>query len=105
MGTDRNTVIGFVLLGVLLVAYIFISTKNSRVLEAQRLHIEDSINRVRTLQAAEARLKDSIVQAQNPAVAKVVDTTGFNAAINSVEKKLTVENELLKIVFSNKGGQ
>ncbi|HVU54662.1 MAG TPA: membrane protein insertase YidC [Puia sp.] len=107
MGTDRNTVIGFVLLGVLLITYIFISTKNSHELEAQRMHYEDSVNRVRARQAAEARAKDSIAQAQNPttAVKKAVDTVGFNAAVNGVEQKLTVENELLKIVFSNKGGQ
>lgn len=105
MGTDRNTVIGFVLLGVLLIAYLYISTKNSRELEAQRLHYEDSVSRVRARQAAEARRKDSVALAQNPAVVKQVDTTGINAAINGVEKKLTLENELLKIVFSNKGGQ
>jgi len=105
MGTDRNTVIGFVLLGVLLIAYIFISTKNSHELQAQRMHYDDSVAGVRARQAAEARQKDSAAQAQNPTVAKPVDTVGFNAAINGVEKKLTVENELEKIVFSNKGGQ
>lgn len=97
---DRNTVIGFVLLGLLLFGYLYISTKNSHELEAQRKHIEDSVALVKARQAAQAKLADT---AKNVTVA--VDTTGINGAINGTEHQLTVENELLKIVFSNKGGQ
>lgn len=98
---DRNTVIGFVLLGLLLFAYLYISTKNSHELEAQRKHVEDSVALVKAHQAAQAKLADTTAKS----TAAVVDTGGFNAAINGTEHLLTVENELLKIVFSNKGGQ
>jgi YidC/Oxa1 family membrane protein insertase len=50
MGMDRNSVIGFVLLGVLLFIYLFISTKNSHELEAQRKHEADSIAIVKAKQ-------------------------------------------------------
>jgi len=99
MGMDRNTVIGFVLLGLLLFAYLYLSTKNSHQMEAQRKLIEDSVSKVKARQAAEAKLRDT---AKTTAT---LDTSGINSVINGAEQLLTVENELLKIVFSNKGGQ
>lgn len=91
--------IGFVLLGLLLFAYLYLSTKNSHELEAQRKLIEDSVSKVKARQAAEAKLRDT---AKTTAT---LDTSGINSVINGSEQLLTVENELLKIVFSNKGGQ
>jgi YidC/Oxa1 family membrane protein insertase len=101
MGMDRNTVLGFVLLGVLLFVYLFLSTKNSHELEAQRKRAEDSIALVKTRQAAEARARDTV-----PAVSAGVDTAkGFDKAARGAEELTTVENEVIKVVFSNKGGQ
>ena len=40
---DRNTVIGFVLLAILLFAYMYISTKNSHELEVQKKRYDDSV--------------------------------------------------------------
>jgi YidC/Oxa1 family membrane protein insertase len=101
MGMDRNTVIGFVLLGLLLFVYLFTSTRNTQELQKQRKLAEDSIANVKIKQDAMAKLQDT-------AKTRVVqgDTTiGFNKALGGTEQKLTVENELIKIVFSNKGGQ
>jgi YidC/Oxa1 family membrane protein insertase len=104
MGMDRNTVIGFVLLGILLFAYLFISTKNSNELQRQRKMAEDSIALVKAHQMAEARLRDT-TKSTTATTANPVDTFGFNAAFVGTEHLLTVENELMKVVFSNKGGQ
>jgi YidC/Oxa1 family membrane protein insertase len=101
MGMDRNTVIGFVLLGILLFVYLFTSTKNSHELERQRKLVEDSIANVKVQQQAIAKMQDT-------AKARLIkgDTTGgFNRALGGTEQHTTVENELMKIVFSNKGGQ
>ena len=46
MNFDRNTVIGFVLLAGLLFVYLFISTKNSRELQAKQQQKQDSVARV-----------------------------------------------------------
>jgi YidC/Oxa1 family membrane protein insertase len=100
MGMDRNTVIGFVLLGLLLFAYLFISTKNSQEIQKQKQGFDDSVARVKASQGSMAKIPDSL---QNKVVVR--DTTGFNKAIGGSEKLLTVENDLLKIVFTNKGGQ
>ncbi len=100
---DRNTVIGFVLLALLLFAYLYTSTKNSHELEAARLHATDSVARVtaqKQAQQAAAAKKDTTA-----AVAIAKDTSVMGKVMNGEEKTLTVENQLLTIVFSNKGGQ
>jgi len=102
---DRNTVVGFVLLGVLLFIYLYTSTKNSHELEAQRKRQADSIafvTKVRENAAREAAAKkDSALKTGGTA-----DTLkGFAKAQNGNEQLVTLENELLKVVFSNKGGQ
>lgn len=101
MNMDRNTVIGFVLLGLLLFAYLFTSTKNSQELQAIQELRDDSIARVKKVQ-------DSIKLSQDTSVSNLVtiDTAavkGFNTRGKSSET--IVENELIKVVFSNKGGQ
>ena len=101
MGMDRNTIIGFVLLGVLLFIYLFTSTKNNQQLEKQRLREADSVAAIRKQQEALHVTQDSV----KVKVASGDSLTGFNKAIGGTEKLLTVENDLLKIVFSNKGGQ
>jgi YidC/Oxa1 family membrane protein insertase len=101
MGMDRNTVIGFVLLGVLLFVYLFTASRNNQLLERQRIHDQDSLAVVKKMQEALQVKQDSV----KTKVASGDSLTGFNKAIGGTEKFLTVENDLLKIVFSNKGGQ
>jgi len=101
MGMDRNTIIGFVLLGVLLFTYLFTATKNNQQLERQRLREADSVAAIKKQQEALHVTQDSV----KVKVATGDSLTGFNKAIGGTEKLLTVENNLLKIVFSNKGGQ
>ncbi|MDP4148781.1 MAG: membrane protein insertase YidC [Bacteroidota bacterium] len=101
MGFDRNTVIGFVLLGLLLFIYLFTSTRNSQTLERQRRLAEDSIANVKARQQAAAKLQDTAHVKPVP-----MDTAvGFNRALTGPEQLLTVENDLMKVVFSNHGGQ
>src|SRR5688500_479581 len=101
MGMDRNTVIGFVLLAILLFLYLFISSKNSQELAQQRRLYEDSL--------AKANLDKQTVPRPATDTAKTAtiqpDTTGFNKAINGTEQMVTVENDLMKIEFTSKGGQ
>jgi len=101
MGMDRNTVIGFVLLGLLLFTYLFTATKSNQQLERQKQHLADSLAVVKKVQEAQQVRQDSV----KIKVASGDSLTGFNKAIGGTEKLLTVENDLIKIVFSNKGGQ
>ena len=94
---DRNTVIGFVLLAVLLFLYLFLSTKSSQDLQKQKQASEDSI-------AAVKRVQDSIRIATDTSITRA---TTADSVIKPAakEESFVVENELLKINFSNKGGQ
>lgn len=93
--------IGFVLLGLLLFVYLFTATRNSQALEKQRKIAEDSIANVKAHQALLERLKDT---ARIKAITN--DTaTGFNKALTGAEQRITLENDLVRILFSNKGGQ
>ncbi|WP_242674915.1 membrane protein insertase YidC [Niastella populi] len=95
---DRNTVIGFVLLALLLFVYLFISTKNSRELQAKQQQKTDSVAQVQ-------RVRDSIRLA-NDTTAKVTTAVDSNQlATRGVEELTVVENEVVKISFTNKGGQ
>lgn len=93
---DRNTVIGFVLLAVLLFLYLFLSTKNSQDLEKQKQTEQDSI-------AAAKKMQDEIA-ARNDTTTTTLRDTGMIAP-KATEEFLTVENEVLKVTFGNKGGQ
>ncbi|HLA52363.1 MAG TPA: membrane protein insertase YidC, partial [Flavitalea sp.] len=93
---DRNTVIGFILLAVLLFFYLFLSTKSSHELQAQKQHELDSIAFIQ-------RVKDSVAASKQASTA-LADTAGTVKAPLK-EELLVVENEVLRINFTNKGGQ
>lgn len=97
MNMDRNTVIGFVLLAVLLFVYLFTATRNSHELQAETQKREDSIARVK-------KIADSIQATKiDTTQIRLIDSTGFQK--QGTESLVAVENEVLRIVFSNKGGQ
>lgn len=96
MNMDRNTVIGFVLLAVLLFVYLFTATKNSNEAQVAKQRYEDSVSLVKFKADSLAALKD--VAAKQA----VIDS---NVAAPQVEALTVVENEVLKITFTNKGGR
>ncbi|MBY0536808.1 MAG: membrane protein insertase YidC [Chitinophagaceae bacterium] len=99
MNMDRNTVIGFVLLALLLFAYLFFAGKNTRELQYAEQLKQDSIAKVKARQ-------DSINYAKDTAGKTIVidsNTVGFQKL--GVEQLTTVENEVIKVTFTNKGGQ
>jgi YidC/Oxa1 family membrane protein insertase len=95
---DRNTVIGFVLLALLLFTYLFISTKNSHELQLQQLKRTDSIARVQHTQ-------DSIARANDTATVNNAPLQAGQLATRGTEQITVVENDVVKISFTNKGGQ
>jgi YidC/Oxa1 family membrane protein insertase len=104
MNFDRNTVIGFVLLAVLFFGFFYYTNKQQAALTKQRAY-EDSV----------AHVKDSIAKLKQPKtipftkadsnnVAAIDSNLRFNQ-VNGTEQLVTVENDLIKVVFTNKGGQ
>src|SRR5688572_28017254 len=98
MNMDRNTVIGVVLLVGLLLVYLYISTSNSQDLRRQQQVQTDSLARVKRHSDSLAALRDTATKSV------VIDTVG-KALITGTEQLTVVENEVIKIIFTNKGGQ
>jgi YidC/Oxa1 family membrane protein insertase len=96
---DRNTVIGFVLLAGLLFVYLYVSTQNSKELAYQQQKEKDSIAFVQRVKDSMAVIHDTSV------VAGVGADTSVGVRIVAKEETTIVENEVIRITFSNKGGQ
>lgn len=102
MGMDRNTVIGFVLIGVLMMGMFYFNDKSSKAFRAEQQRIADSIERTKPKQDTAAIRKAE----ENNEVAKKQQAAGdFPSAVNSAEEVSVLENEVLKITFTNKGAQ
>lgn len=104
MGMDKNTVIGFVLIGALLIAMFAINSRSNQAYMAEQKRIEDSVAKTKP-KADTAALKkdakstDSLLAAQQKLPQILITDT------SSEERLDTLENNLIKIVFTNKGGQ
>ncbi len=135
---DRNNVIGFVLLGILIVVFFVFQSRDAnriRLEQAKIQHTEDSIKNVK-------RIADSVYLANNPvkidsgssaittistlipdslkrnlsaeALIRLEDSIKlskknasfgpFASVMQGTEKLDSIENDLIKIVFNNKGG-
>jgi YidC/Oxa1 family membrane protein insertase len=103
MNFDKNTIIGFVLLMVLLFGYIFVTNQQQAALMKEK-HLQDSI-------ANAGKIKKQISTV--PVIAKTDST--LSGTIDSIapgvlskstlpEQIAVVENKLIKIAFTNKGG-
>lgn len=101
MGMDRNTIIGFVLLAVLFFGYFYYSKQGQLALEKQNQHIQDSINRLKPK-------TDSILAKIDSAKidSSLKTSSAFQQdSVPAIEQLTTLENNVIKIVFTNKGGQ
>ncbi|MEP6699883.1 MAG: membrane protein insertase YidC [Bacteroidota bacterium] len=105
MKFDRNTVLGFVILAVLFFGYFFYTNKEQAAYRKQK---EEK-------QAREQIIQDSIAKINKPkqdslnritdSITKVSNVGTFREAADTTEHLVFAENELLKITFTNKGGQ
>jgi len=97
MKMDRNQVIGFLLMGILLLTWFYLATKDSQQMRLEQQRYADSV-------ARERQYADSIANLQDTATLRnVTDSAG--APVPATEQLTVVENEVLKITFTNKGGQ
>ena len=99
---DRNTVIGFVLMGVLLFVYLFISSKNSQELQVKKQQYEDSVSRV----DAAKKMEEKIAADSTVSTVTIDSTaTGWARAASGPESFQDIETDLLSVRFTNKGAQ
>ncbi len=106
MKTDKNTVVGFVLLGLLFFLYFWYSNKQSGELQAIKQRQEDSIRRVN---AANIRPSDTLAarvdSLKRDSAIRVSSAGDFTTAATGSEQLVTLENKVMKVTFTNKGAQ
>ena len=106
MNFDRNTVIGFILLAVLFFGFFYFTKTQQAALQKQRatqdsiVHAKDSIAKLNQLKNNPVLKNDSGI------VQNAIDSNArFGQATRGTPQFTTVENDLIKVVFTNKGGQ
>jgi len=102
MNFDRNTVIGFIVLAVLFGGYFWWTSKEQSAARAERAR-QDSIARANAPKIDTAALKTET--AKNDSIARVKTAGGFQKAVVDAERTVVINNNVLEITFSTKGGQ
>ncbi len=108
MGIDKNTIIGFTLIGALLIAMMWMNNKNQKAYEAEQA----------TIAAAKKKSADSIAALKPKADTNLVkkDLVKVDSMLNAKqtigfvqdsvkEQMVSLENDVLKITFNTKGAQ
>ena len=100
---DKNTVIGFVLIAVVLIGFSWYNQPSAEQIEAQRM--EDSIAAVMKDNALKKQKADEAARkAQAEAAAKGDSTALFFSALNGTNKPVILKNDKVELTFDTKGG-
>lgn len=111
---DKNTITGFVLIALILIGFSLMNRPNEEELARQQKY-QDSIARVEAAKVEAQKKQQSIDQISvadtlnlndTSSVSKVADAYGaFSPAAFGEEKFYTLENEVVKLKITNKGGR
>ena len=97
---DKNTLVGFILIGAVLIGFSVYNRPSQEEMERARQY-QDSIQTVAQLEAA---MREA--EATQSMQALTLDSTSlFFGANQGTEQFTTLENNLVKVQFSNKGGR
>jgi YidC/Oxa1 family membrane protein insertase len=99
MGMDRNTLIGFLLIGALLIGMFMLNSKSRLAFEAEQQRIADSIKKSKPV--VDTTEKTVTVSSANPVNLPMSSPT----QVSNIPVISVLENDVLKISFSNKGAQ
>ncbi len=112
---DKNTITGFILIAIILVGFSYFNRPSQEQIERQKRY-NDSIALVEqqrqatlaaTQNAGQQLMQDSLLNAGDSASVELMSRAfgEFSAAASGEEKFFTLENELVKLTFTNKGGR
>ncbi|MDH6342770.1 YidC/Oxa1 family membrane protein insertase [Parabacteroides sp. PFB2-12] len=109
---DKNTILGFILIGLVLFVFSWLNRPTPEQIEAQRRY-QDSIAKIEYLQQVEIE-KEAVAKEADPISAEASDSLQqvrlqnnfgiFANALSGTEGFATLENEKVEIRLSNKGG-
>jgi YidC/Oxa1 family membrane protein insertase len=116
MSTDKNTIIGFILIGAVILLFSWLNRptqEQMEAMEAQRRY-QDSIAQLQSA-ASQAEITPAVRQPETPVIEELPDSvkTGqllqtygaFASAAEGEETFVTIENEKIELRISTKGGQ
>ena len=100
---NKNNVIGFTLIAVVLIAFSWFNQPSAEQVEAQRK--QDSIENVQRLKAEQdKKIAEQARKAEAEAAAKGDTTNVFHAALNGENQDIVLKNSKLELTLSTKGG-
>ncbi|MBI5856873.1 MAG: membrane protein insertase YidC [Sphingobacteriales bacterium] len=106
MKFDRNTIIGFVVLGLLFFGYFYFTNKEQKKYREQKAReqfVKDSIAKANASKADTAALaRDS---AKNDSIKAIAKAGVFHDTTKKTEQFVTIQNDLIRVTFTSKGGQ
>ncbi|MEO5500539.1 MAG: membrane protein insertase YidC [Ginsengibacter sp.] len=97
---DKNTIIGFGLLALLFFGYFFYTQQGQVAMEKQKQHIQDSLAKLQP--KIDSSIQNTI---QDSLRSKEINNSPATLADTVKEQLTVVENNLVKITFTNKGAQ
>ena len=104
MNFDRNTVIGFVVLAILFFGFFYFNNREQAAMRQKRA-IQDSIAKANQPKP-KPEVATQIQDTSQAAPTQTIAVSGqFQKATLGTEQLAYVENKLVKIAFTNKGGQ
>ena len=98
---DKNTIIGLVLIGVLLVGFSILSRPSQEQLEAQQ-HYYDSIAQVQQREAELQAKQEAALE--NERLARRDSSSLFHQALHGTDQEVTIENNVASLTLHTKGG-
>ncbi len=105
MKFDRNTVLGFVILAALFFGYFYYTNQGEAELrkkKARELAIKDSIETANRAKDTTSYARDTV---NNDSINAVTKAGHFKGGTGGPEQTVTLENEVMKVTFTTKGGQ
>src|SRR4030095_7960874 len=102
MNFDRNTLMGFLVLALLFVGYFWWTSKEQTAYRKEKAR-EDSIVNANKPKVDTTVLKTET--AKDDLILRSKAGGAFQRAVNEAETTREIENDLLKITFTSKGGQ
>ena len=106
MKLDKNTVIGFTLLAVLFIAFFVYNNNQAKAFQVYEQHVKDSLAKVNAAKPVGFdSVKAKMVEAQHDSAYRT-EKAGrlLNAAVGT-EQTTVIENDLIKVTLTNKGGR
>lgn len=100
MESDKSKIIGFVLLGLMFIGFFYFTRQGQLDFERQKKREQDSLAALQPKVDPELAKLDSVTRITQEKIAAAGQFTA-----EGTESEVVVENDVLKITFSNKGGQ